>query len=71
MSTQEFFVDAKTLKLKVGYYSNFTITLPTIYRCAGDFFKILLKFKKAAMDQLQFFCGRNNIHIPHDTEMCR
>ena len=29
-------------------------------RCAGDFFKVLLKFKMAATDQQQFFCGRKN-----------
>ena len=42
------------LKLKVRNYSNFTITFSTIWRCAGEFFKLLLKFKKAATDQLQF-----------------
>ena len=26
-------------------------------RCAGDFFKVSLKFKIAATDQLQFFVG--------------
>ena len=49
------FVGAKTLKLKVRNYSNFTITFPNIWRCAGDFFKVLLKFKMAATDQLHFF----------------
>ena len=48
---------AKTKKLKVRNYSNFTITFPTIWRCAGDIFKVLLKFKMAATDQLQFFGG--------------
>ena len=28
--------------------------------CPGDFFKVLQKFKMAATDQLQFFCGRKN-----------
>ena len=28
-----------------------------IWRCAGDFFKVLLKFKMAATDQLKFFGG--------------
>ena len=51
---------AKTLKLKVRNYSNFTITFPKIWRCAGEFFKVLLKFKMAATDQLQFFRGRNS-----------
>ena len=45
------FVGAKTLKLKVRNYSNFTITFSTIWRCAGDFFKDLLKFNMAATDQ--------------------
>ena len=51
-ATLKFFVGAKTLKLKVRNYSNFTITFPMIWRCAGDFFKVLLKFKMAATDQL-------------------
>ena len=61
------FVGAKTLKLEVnmfidgffrvtiynmGNYSNFTITFPMIWRWAGDFFKVLLKFKMATTDQL-------------------
>ena len=46
------FVGAKTLKLKVRNYSNFTITFPMIWRCAGDFFKVLPKFKMAATDQI-------------------
>ena len=50
-----FFLGAKTPKLKVGNDSNFTITFPTIWRCASDFFKILLKFKMAAMDKLHIF----------------
>ena len=51
---------AKTLKLEVRNYSNFAITFPMIWRCAGDFFKVLLKFKMAATDQLKFFGGRKN-----------
>ena len=31
-----------------------------IWRCAGDFFKVLLKFKMAATDQLKFFRGCEN-----------
>ena len=31
-----------------------------IWRCAGDFFKVLLKFKMAATDQLKFFGGCKN-----------
>ena len=45
-STLKNFVGAKT------YYSNITITFPMIWRCGGDFFKVLLKFKMAAIDQL-------------------
>ena len=56
-STSKFFVGAKTLKLKVRNYSDFTITFPTIWRCAGDFFRVLQNFKMAAKDQLQFFGG--------------
>ena len=48
------FVGAKTLKLEVRNYSNFTITLHTIWRCE-DFFKVLLIFKMAVTDQLQNF----------------
>ena len=50
-----FFVGAKTQKLKVRIYSNFTITFPTIWRCAGYCSKVLLKFKMAAMDELHIF----------------
>ena len=42
----------KTQKLKVVIYSNFTITFTTIWRCASDFFKVLRKFKMAAMHEL-------------------
>ena len=31
------FVGAKTLKPRLRNYSNFIITFPTIWRCAGDF----------------------------------
>ena len=54
-STPKFFMGAKTLKLNLWNYSNFTITLPIIWRCSGDFFKVLLKFKMAATDQFHFF----------------
>ena len=47
--------------LKFRNYSNFAITFPTIWRCAGDIFKVLLKFKMAATDQLQFFSGRKKL----------
>ena len=51
-STLKFFVGAKTLKLEVRNYLNFTITFRMIWRCAGEFFEVLLKFKMAATDQL-------------------
>ena len=38
----------------------YTIAFPTIWRCAGDFFKVLLKFNIAATDQLQVFCSAKN-----------
>ena len=44
----------------VRNYSNLTITFPAIWRCAGDFFNVLLKFKMAARGQFQFFCRRKN-----------
>ena len=50
-----FFVGAKTQTIKGGNYSNFTIEFPTIWKCAGDLFKVLLKFKIAAMDELHIF----------------
>ena len=43
------------MQLKVGHYSNFTITFPTLWRCAGDNFRVSLKFKMAVMDQLYQF----------------
>ena len=56
-STSKKNLGAKALKLK---FSNFTITFPIIWRGAGDIFKVLLKFKMGATDQLQFFVGRKN-----------
>ena len=50
-------------KFKVGYYSNFTITFPTIWRCAADFLKVLLKFKMAAMDKLHNFLWAQKLKI--------
>ena len=52
-STLNFFGVATTQK--VTNYSNFKITFPTIWRCAGDICKVLLKFKMAATDQLHNF----------------
>ena len=45
----------KTLKPDVGNYSNFTIIFHTMWRYASDFFKVLLKFKMAAMDKTSYF----------------
>ena len=74
-STLIFFVGAKTLKPKVRYYSNFTITFPMIWRCAGNFFKVLLKFKMAATDQLKKFVWsiflKFQHHIPSNMGMCK
>ena len=47
----KFFVGAKTSKLNVRNYSNFTITFPTIWRCVCDFFMVLREFKIAAMHE--------------------
>ena len=38
-STLKKFVGANTLKLNVRNYTNSTITFPTIWRCAGNFFQ--------------------------------
>ena len=37
------------------------ITFPTIWRCASDFFKVLLKFKMAAMDKLHIFLSAQKL----------
>ena len=58
---QFFFVGAKTLNLKVGIYSNFIITFPSIWGCAGDFFRVLLKFKMAARINFNFLGGAKKI----------
>ena len=39
------------------------MTFQKIWRCAGDFFKVLLKFKIAATDQLQLFVGAKTYKI--------
>ena len=48
----------KTQKLKLR---NFLITFKMIWRCAGDFYKVLMKFKMGATDLLEFFGGRKNL----------
>ena len=62
-STPNFFVGAKTLKLKVTNYSNFTITFPTIWRCAGDFFKGFSKNLKWQPLINFIFYGHKNLNI--------
>ena len=37
--------------------------ISTRWRCAGYFFKVLLKFKMDATDQFQFFCGHKNLEV--------
>ena len=46
---------AKTPKLKVGNYH-----IPHDMEIASDLFKVLLKFKMAAMDKLHIFVGAKN-----------
>ena len=45
----QFFVGAN---INLKKYLNFTITFPTMWRCTHNFFKVLQKFKMAAMDEL-------------------
>ena len=48
----EFFEGRKTQKPKVENYSNLTITFPTKWRCACDFFKVFTEIQMAAMHLL-------------------
>ena len=44
-------------------YSHFTIKFPSIWRCAGDFWGVLMKFKMDVTDQLHtcnFICRPKN-----------
>ena len=60
-------------------YLNFTIAFPTIWRFAGDFCKVLLKYKMVAMDELNNVLWAQKLkseiiqilHITHHLEMCR
>ena len=45
----------KLQNLKSEIIQILLFTFPTIWRCASDFFKVLLKFKMAAMDKLHIF----------------
>ena len=80
-STPNFFEGSKTLKLNVSNYSNFTITFPTIWRCAGVFFffaeikngqhgsiSIFLRSQKTQKLSRKLFKFYNL--IPHNMEMC-
>ena len=51
----QFFGGRKNSQTQVENYTNFTITFPTIWRCACDFFKVLPKFEMAAMHELHIF----------------
>ena len=57
---------AKTLKLKFRNHSNFTITFPTIWKCAGDIFKVLLKFKRPPRTIFNFLVGAKTQKISLD-----
>ena len=54
-STLIFFVGAKTLKTNVRNYSNFTITFPTIWRCAGDFFLNIVEIQSGRHGSTSIF----------------
>ena len=54
-------MDAKTLKLKRLKLLQFYNHIPYNMECAGDFLKVLLKFKMAATDQIQFSWGRKKM----------
>ena len=58
--TDNFFAGAKVKNFKVRNYSHFTITFLTIWRGTGDFLKVLLKFQRAAMNELHNFCGHKS-----------
>ena len=62
-STSIFLWAQKLEKIKGGIYSIFTITSPMLWRCAGDFLKVLglLKFKMAAMDEIHNFLWSQNL----------
>ena len=77
-SNPNFFVCAKTLKLNVRNYLNFTITFSTIWRCAGDFFRFHWNSKLPPRINFNLFRSRKHKslklfkfynHIPHDMEM--
>ena len=57
----QFFVGANTQKLKVGFYSNFAITFPAIWRCAGDFLRFYWNSKCPPWMNLIIFGGRKKL----------
>ena len=46
----------------LNYSEIIQITFPTIWRCVGDFFKVLLKFKMARIN-LNFLVGANFLFL--------
>ena len=62
-SSPHFFCCAKTQKPKFSNYCNFTLTFPTIWRCASDFFKFLVQFKMTAKDRLHNICEPKNTKL--------
>ena len=63
--------------LKAEFIPIFTIAFPMIWRWAGDFFNVLLNFKMATTDQLQFFVGTKSQKLfefynlmPRNMDMC-
>ena len=54
-------------KHKVRNYLNFTITFHTIWRCAGDLFRFLLKFKRPPWINFIIVCGRKNLKIENNS----
>ena len=55
-----FFVGAKTLKQNVRNHSNILLSPSPRYGDVQVFFKVLLKFKMVATDQLHNLCGRKD-----------
>ena len=48
-------LESKTLKTNVRNYSNFTITFPTIWRCAGDFFLNIVEIQSGRHGSTSIF----------------
>ena len=77
-SAPKLFVGAKSLKLNVRNYSNFTITFPTTWRCAGDFLQFCWNSKWPSWINFNFLRSQKLSrklfkfynHILHEMEMC-